>query len=580
MFNATVSVEWDNFAQGAGRLPWQNAGLKTEPVKAELRITEQEILWTTTEGIVTRLQMYCVFGINEFHNRPKPSTSASNAAILEHGQRTIQSALSTGRTADLENKPKPYLLLHAVELKNKKRSDGKPRIRQVLFRWEQDDIGRGGAQMAKEAAGLGGKKQVLVLLNPFGGTKQAPRICKEIVVPMLTIAGIPVDMRETQRREHATDIARELRVSDYSAAITVSGDGVFHEVVNGLLTRPDWDQARKLPLGIVGSGSGNGMNMNLDSVGRETAVLSVIKGHTRPMDIFSVTQGDNVTYSHLQIMWTLLADVDFESESYRFMGNARMTVAAVIRIIRQRTYWGTLYMLPVEDAEKYAHDSVNSKFILENATRSTTPPNKRPDPQYPPRSLSPSPSRSSTSTRTPLQNPPSQDSHSVTLSQGHHGPPRRFTANPTAHENWPTKISSSFSYFIATNLPWLSTTFLGTPSAQLSDGALHAVYSHHLSRLETLRCVADQASGDYVNLPYVRTCRVRALVLEPKGWTWNRKESHGKSDRRRSDKWIDISGERYPPLPTRVEVIPGLINVLAPIWLDEKKSFRPVPDRM
>jgi sphingosine kinase len=36
--------------------------------------------------------------------------------------------------------------------------------------------------------------------------------------------------------------------------VTISGDGLFHEVVNGLLTRKDWAEARKTPVGIIPAG--------------------------------------------------------------------------------------------------------------------------------------------------------------------------------------------------------------------------------------------------------------------------------------------------------------------------------------
>jgi diacylglycerol kinase family enzyme len=46
-----------------------------------------------------------------------------------------------------------------------------------------------------------------------------------------------------------------MNISDYDAIATVSGDGLVHEVINGLLTRPDWEECRKIPIGMVAAGT-------------------------------------------------------------------------------------------------------------------------------------------------------------------------------------------------------------------------------------------------------------------------------------------------------------------------------------
>jgi diacylglycerol kinase family enzyme len=42
--------------------------------------------------------------------------------------------------------------------------------------------------------------------------------------------------------------------------ITVSGDGLLNEMLNGLMARQDWVDAVKIPLGIIPAGSGNAVS--------------------------------------------------------------------------------------------------------------------------------------------------------------------------------------------------------------------------------------------------------------------------------------------------------------------------------
>jgi len=59
-------------------------------------------------------------------------------------------------------------------------------------------------------------------------------------------------------------------------------------------------------------------------------------------------EGEKDTFSFLSINWGMISDVDFESERYRFMGGARFTVGAIVRIANLRVYQGVLEYVPAE----------------------------------------------------------------------------------------------------------------------------------------------------------------------------------------------------------------------------------------
>ena len=50
---------------------------------------------------------------------------------------------------------------------------------------------------------------------------------------------------------------QSLDLNEWSGIVVASGDGLVYEVINGLLSRNDWQEARKMPIGHLPCGSGN-----------------------------------------------------------------------------------------------------------------------------------------------------------------------------------------------------------------------------------------------------------------------------------------------------------------------------------
>jgi sphingosine kinase len=86
-------------------------------------------------------------------------------------------------------------------------------------------------------------------------------------------------------------VNQELRPGDYVGIITVSGDGLIHEVVNGIYRRQDYIQIlSKTALGFIPGGSANGLvKAVLSYAGEEhnveNAAFIAAKGRTLRMDL-------------------------------------------------------------------------------------------------------------------------------------------------------------------------------------------------------------------------------------------------------------------------------------------------------
>lgn len=73
----------------------------------------------------------------------------------------------------------------------------------------------------------------------------------------------------------------------------------------------------------------------------------------------------------------------------------------------------------------------------------------------------------------------------------------------------------------------------------------------------------DAESGVSMTLPNMNYKRVKAFVLEPSIFAIR------KGDKISSEDLImDVSGERFPYSSIKVEVLPSLINIIVPSWLD------------
>lgn len=85
----------------------------------------------------------------------------------------------------------------------------------------------------------------------------------------------------TNQPNHASDIAK--RAEGFSAIIALGGDGVIHEVVNGLMNR---EENNRPHLGVIAAGSGNDYARSLGlSTKIEQACAQLLAAQAKPVDI-------------------------------------------------------------------------------------------------------------------------------------------------------------------------------------------------------------------------------------------------------------------------------------------------------
>ena len=115
------------------------------------------------------------------------------------------------------------------------------------------------------------EERLLVIINPYSGAKLGVREYDAIVLPMLEQAGIAHDCLVTTHSRHAEERMKKQSstsdfkdISEYSGIVLVGGDGIIHEVIQGIHHRSDRDNIlRKIKLGAIGAGTSNGFSASL-----------------------------------------------------------------------------------------------------------------------------------------------------------------------------------------------------------------------------------------------------------------------------------------------------------------------------
>ncbi|XP_051572474.1 sphingosine kinase 1-like [Myxocyprinus asiaticus] len=346
---------------------------------------------------------------------------------------------------------------------------------------------------------------MMVLVNPQSGRGQAMALYNGHVQRMLTEADIPHTLVITERQNHARDIVRSADLTQWSAVVILSGDGLLFEVVNGLMDREDWEKAIQTPVGILPGGSGNALAASVHHYTRaspvwgEDLLLScgflLCKGLTSKLDLISIQLSSGLhLFSFLALAWGFIADVDIESEQFRQIGAYRFLLSTLVRIASLRIYQGKLAYLPVEgESESKAASSTTPGSSLQ--TQQTL------DNQTP-------------NNCTECSNAEQTSTDSVDQLVDHLLVP----LDQPVPQEWTVVEEQDFVLVIAMFQSHLGEDLLVAPDARADDGLIHLFYvTAGISRPTLLRLFRAMQSGTHLDFgcPHLVYRRARALRLEP-----------------------------------------------------------------
>ncbi|KYQ90810.1 sphingosine kinase [Tieghemostelium lacteum] len=436
-------------------------------------------------------------------------------------------------------------------------------------------------------------RRIRVILNPKSGKKLSEQIFKDVSA-LFDDAGIFVKKTTTRGPEHAKKIGFTFDYKKYDTIVFISGDGLFHEFINGLMARDDWKDAVKINLALIPGGTGNGLACSIGLSDPMSAALAVVRGYSRPLDVSIISQGESKWCSILSLTWGIISDVDIESEKYRYLGPLRLQIGAAIRILMLRVYKGRLLYQPVVESTKQTlskipkcsyeceicisnrpdqliHSYVNSIEFGKDKQNGDDNQDIHVNINI---NIDSSPiidntesigsSSNNTSTNTITNESPSSSSSSQTKPKEKKKgfdkidiPNLKVPTRDLLSENEQNLLENGWKLYdgefiglVASTVSHLAPDFISSPTAHLNDGNIDLVIIKHneqFKKTDLLSILTDSAEGKHLENHAIDHHKVKSLILEPGP------EKEG---------IIAIDGERISYGRTSMECIRGGINLI------------------
>ncbi|SMN18904.1 similar to Saccharomyces cerevisiae YOR171C LCB4 Sphingoid long-chain base kinase [Maudiozyma saulgeensis] len=441
------------------------------------------------------------------------------------------------------------------------------------------------------------QRSILVIINPFGGKKNAKKIFKKKAKPLLLASNFKIDVVYTKYPCHAVDIVKNINIEKYDTIACASGDGIPHEVINGLFQRPDRVEAfNKLAITEIPCGSGNAMSVSCHWTNNPSyATLFLIKSVEKRIDIMCCSQpstrSEYPRLSFLSQTYGIIAESDINTEFIRWMGPARFELGVAFNILQRKKYPCDIYVKyhakskndlkshylkykrQLEDSEV---DILEKPELIEPEIRYIGDDEYESDMESDETSMSNTPGNLELNNEITIQDDQGSnepDINNFVMESDFQTKYKFENGVPDDWERIDPHVTNNLGIFYSGKMPYVAADTKFFPAALPADGCMDMVITDSrtpFTRMVPILLALDK--GSHVLQPEVLHSKIVAYRLIPKNsdkeinnnnFVEATSDSSGSFDDIPSPNGLySIDGEKFPLAPLQVEIMPKLCKTL------------------
>ena len=212
--------------------------------------------------------------------------------------------------------------------------------------------------------------RIVVIYNP-NSTGEAPQLAEQLRAELADrMPDVALSLSPTQRAGHARDLAREAAENGRPLVVSVSGDGGYNEVVDGVMQAGN-------PDAVTAVRAAGNANDHRRATKERPLAEAIEAGNVRHIDLLRLTVGDGpdarVRYAHSYIGMGLTPVVAVDLEK-----GGKGSIKEIMSVVRTFAKFRP-FAIALEDGSRRRFDSLLFANIGEMAKYATLSETGRPD---------------------------------------------------------------------------------------------------------------------------------------------------------------------------------------------------------
>jgi len=224
----------------------------------------------------------------------------------------------------------------------------------------------------------GKQRNFWVFVNPISGKQVAREYFKTILAPAFEFLRMQFEMFETDSENYLDSFFERMNMNtmEFTDFVVIGGDGMFNQLLNGIMRHPDSQKLLKIPIGLMPGGSSNALWWDLDCKDPYLAAINILRGDSVQGDFFKLDMVDTwKTFYSTAMTYGFPWDLILESQSLRnLFGRYRYVATGVKKVLSPASlpdYKSEIYFKDHSDSSPVEVDSapVKRKTMSDISTR-------------------------------------------------------------------------------------------------------------------------------------------------------------------------------------------------------------------